>query len=201
MSESTDAPTYKVGKVIQRRSLHDMARELEKRWTGQKREAQSLRELATYFNKELLRSVLGESDQQYRRGEIDHIFEGLTRDNVSVGEQTRIRKQLERSGIDVESLQKDFVTHQAIHTYLTKGRDVTKDTGSADRVKQGSETINRLRSRLNAVTETTLTQLAENDAVTLGSCNVIVDVNVHCTDCGTTKSVSELLDDGGCDCE
>jgi len=201
MTDTDSTPRYKVGKVIQRYSLDEMAGELENRWIGAEREEHSLRELATYFNRELLRTVLAESDQQYRSGEVDTIYHSLTGDDVSRGEQTRIRKQLERAGIDIEQLQQDFVTHQAIHTFLTKGRAVEKETENEDPIKTASKTINRLRNRLIAVSETTLSRLSNADTITLGSFDILVDINVHCTDCGTHKPLSELLTDRGCECE
>jgi hypothetical protein len=178
-----------------------MADELADRWTGENGESWSLRELAAFFNRELLKSVLSQNGQQYRRREVAHIFESLTEDDISPGERTRVWKQLERDGIDVEALEQEFVTHQAIHTFLTKGCGVTKDTeAGGDRLGQAKETINSLRSRVIAVTETTITQLSRADILTIGSFDVFVDLTVHCADCGTSISVSELFESNGCEC-
>jgi len=201
MTDHPNTPKYKVGRVIQRHSMDGMADELENRWTGENGESRSLRELATFFNTELLESVLSKNGQRYRRREVAHIFESLTGDDVSPGERTRVRKQLERDGIDVEALEQEFVTHQAVHTFLTKGRGVTKDTEpGGDRLEQAKQTINSLRNRVIAVTETTITQLSKAEILTIGSFDVFVDLTVHCADCGTTISVSELFESTGCEC-
>jgi hypothetical protein len=201
MTDLPDTQKYKVGKVIQRHSMDGMADELENRWTGENGEARSLRDLATYFNRELLKSVLAKNDKRYRRRDVAHIFESLTEDDVSPGERTRVRKQLERDGIDVEALEQEFVTHQAIHTFLTQGRGVTKDTEpGGDRLGRAKQTINSLRNRVIAVTETTITQLSKAEILTIGSFDIFVDLTVHCADCGTSISVSELFESKGCEC-
>ncbi|SET94468.1 rod-determining factor RdfA [Natrinema limicola] len=200
-SNSNGTPRYKVGKVINRYSLDGMGRELEEYWVGDAKDSYSLRELAEYFNKEVLRSALAGTSQQRFSGDIETIYHALTDDDVSRGEQTRVRKTLERDSIDVEQLQNDFVTHQAIHTYLTKGRDVEKGTEAGDRIESAQQTINGLRGRLIAVVETVLSNLRDTDTLTLGSFDILVKINVHCTDCGTHKNLTELLSDGGCECE
>lgn len=204
MTTSADAnsePRYKVGKVIDQYSLTGMGDELEARWTGDLPDSYSLRELAEYFNKEVLRVVLAGTDHQQFSGGIAHIYRLLTDDDVSSGDRTRIRNALERDGIDIEALTQDFVTHQAIHTYLTKGRNVQKEEETRDRVANTRGTINRLRSRLIAVSETTLTQLRESGKITLGDFDVLVDISVHCTDCETHRNLFELLTDRGCECD
>lgn len=198
---TNDTPRYKVGKVIKRYSLDGMGEDLEARWIGDDVDSDSLRELAEYFNKELLRKTLTESERQQFSGEIETIYRLLTGDKISRGEQTRIRKVLERDGVDVEQLERDFVTHQAIHTYLTKGREIKKEDETGDRLESAHQTINRLRSRLIAVTETSLSNLQEVGLLTLGSFDVFVEMRVHCTDCGMHKNISELFADGGCECD
>ena len=200
-SDPNGSPRYKVGKVIDRYSLDGMGQQLEEYWLDDGTDAYSLRELADYFNKEVLRSVLAGTSQQRFSGDLEAIYRALTDDDVSRGEQTRVRKTLERDSVDVDQLQNDFVTHQAIHTYLTKGRGVEKGTETGDRIESAKQAINGLRGRLVAVVETTLSNLRETDTITLGSVDVLVKINVHCTDCGTHKTLTALLNDGGCECE
>lgn len=54
--------------------------------------------------------------------------------------------------------------------------------------------------RLVAVVETTLSNLAATETLTLGSLDVFVDITAHCTDCETHKTVFQSLGDGGCEC-
>lgn len=201
MTEVDSSSRYKVGKLIERYSLEGMARELETRWTGTDGDSESLRDLARYFNKELLRTALAETDQSDHGRDIETIYNKLTDDAVSRGERTRTEKRLAQLGVDVETLTEDFVTHQAIHTFLRNGRNVTKDTTNEDQLQTGRQTINRLQSRLVAVSETTLSRLRDAEIITLGSFKILVNITVQCTDCGTHMNISELLSNGGCDCK
>jgi len=122
---------------------------------------------------------------------------------VSTGVWTQAETTLDRNGIDPRQLQQDFVSHQAIHTYLTKHRSVehsAKRTES-DRTERADDTIQRLGSRLVAVAEKRLGSLRDTGAITLGTFSVLVDVRVVCEDCGTHADVRTLLASGGCDCE
>ena len=195
-----DEPRYKVQKVIQQYDLNSMGTELESRWLGEGTESSSLRDLAAYFNCEVLKSALNDTERPQFNGGVKNIYRLLTDDNVSRGEQIRVQKSLEREDINVERLTDDFVTHQAIHTYLTKGRDVEKSESTGDRLKSARKTIHRLRSRLIAVSETTLSNLRETNVITLGSFDVFVNISVHCTDCGSHMSISELFNNHGCEC-
>lgn len=192
----------KVGRIIADRDLAGMGERLERRWLGDGREQSSLRELADYFNRRVLRAAMEDAGMQVLDGEDEHVYELLTDEDVTVGARTEAERRLEREGIDVGRLTDDFVSHQAIHTYLTKYRDVERDAGeSADRVQAGRDTIHRLRNRLRAVTETTLSTLAGSDRLSAGDVNVWVDVSVSCSDCGNQYAVGDFLDQGGCDCE
>lgn len=196
-----DAPTYKVGKVIERADLEGMGERLEQRWLGTTGESHSLRELADEFNVAVLRAALRSNGEQPLAGEVEAMYQALVEDSASSGDRTQIRRTLERKGIDIDRIEEDFVTHQAIHTYLTKGRGVQKQTEVNDRLDAARRTIERLQSRLSAVTETSLSQLRSGDNVTLGEFEVLVTVDVVCTDCGTHSNVAELLDGRGCDCD
>ncbi|WP_336000400.1 rod-determining factor RdfA [Halorientalis halophila] len=197
----TDGATYKVGKVIERYDLTGMGERLERRWLGADGESHSLRELAEEFNLAVLRAALEERGERPLDGEVETTYRALADEDTSSGDRTQVRRALERDGIDVEQLERDFVTHQAIHTYLTKGRGVQKKNDGTDRVASIRETIQRLQSRLSAVTETSLTRLRDADVITLGEFEVLVTVDVVCRDCGAHRSIADLLDEQGCDCE
>lgn len=197
----TNGTTYKVGRVIERYDLTGMGERLERRWLGVDGESHSLRELAEEFNLDVLRAALEARGERPLDGEVETTYRALVGDDASSGDRTQVRRSLERDGVDVERLERDFVTHQAIHTYLTKGRDVQKETDDADRVSSVRETVQRLQSRLSAVTETSLSRLREAGVVTLGEFEVLVTVDVVCRDCGAHRSVTDLLDGQGCDCE
>lgn len=192
----------KVGRVIADRNLDGLGEELERYWTGEGDEQRSLRELADYFNRRLLESRLAQSGVQSLEGEVENTYRLLTDDDVSAGARTDAETALEHSGIDVDQLRREFVSHQAIHTYLTEYRDVEyAENRNRDRIATTVQSLRRLINRLTAVAETNLHSLDDADWITVGDVDVMVDVQVLCADCGTQYDVVDLLQAGGCDCQ
>lgn len=193
----------KVARLIEEHDLTDVGDELEHRWTRSE-DRYGLRRLTEYFNHRLLEAVLAGDDTQPIDGEIENFYRLLTDDSVSSGVRTQARNRLEGNGVDVDTLEEEFVSKQAIHTYLTNYRDVdapSSETAPTETLDRRLESIQRLRERLSAVTERTLTTLENTDRITLGDFTVLVSVRVHCTDCGAQFQISELLNEGACDCE
>jgi hypothetical protein len=172
-------------------------------WLGDGSERHSLRDLADHFNRELLHTAMDDVGMSTLDGEVANTYRLLTADDVSTGVRTQAETTLERNGIDLEDLQQDFVSRQAIYTYLTKQRGVERSSESTegDRVEKTTDTIQRLSSRLVAVAEKRLRSLRNSGTITLGTFSVLVDVRVICEDCGTHADVCTLLTDGGCDCD
>ncbi|WP_458190427.1 rod-determining factor RdfA [Haladaptatus sp. NG-WS-4] len=203
MSENqSTGKTSKVQRVINEYGLTGMGDTLETYWTGAADEQYSLRQLADVFNQEVLRAALDDAGVSTLDGEVENTYRLLTSDDVSKGVQTETENALERDGLTVEQLKQDFVSHQAIHTFLTKYRkaEYPSQDKEGKRLEKGFETIQRLRSRTVAVTETTLEDLEKAGEMTLGDFELIVDLRVVCNTCGNSYSVDELFQEGGCDC-
>jgi len=198
----TSGPRSKVQRVIDKYELTGMGEQLEAYWTGDGEDEHSLRELADVFNRAVLRAALDRAGASPLEGEVENTYRLLADDSVSSGVRTETRNALARDGVAADELEDDFVTHQAIHTYLTKHRGVEYESGGGetDQVEKGAETIQRLRSRTSAVAETTLGNLESTDRITLGDFDVFVDVRVLCDTCGRSYTVDELLEDEGCAC-
>jgi hypothetical protein len=204
MSEDVGAPNrrYKVGRVLAEYGLDDLHAELPDLWLGGGGEPMSLRKLETHINVALLRQSMEEAGIDPLEGEAENAYRLLTDDEVSVGVRTQQRNRLERAGVDVDTLDDDFVTHQAVHTYLTDVLGVSKDrTDDTDPVEKHEQRIQRLRSRTEVVTENSLSELTGAGDITLGEHNVVVDLQVYCRDCGSQYDTSTLFRQGGCDCD
>jgi len=202
MDEKADTTQPKVARLIEQYELHGTGDELEDRWTRRK-DRWSLRDLAEYFNRQLIRAALNSEGKQLLDGEIDNLYRLLTDEDVTSGVREQARNRLQRDGVDPAKLEDDFVTYQSIRTYLKNYRDAsTPTTGESpeDRIERKRSTIQRLSARLTDVTEQSLRGLASASVITLGKFDVIVTVRVHCTSCGTQQSVSRLLDNQGCEC-
>ena len=192
----------KVRRVIDAYSLEGVGEELAARWTGDGYERESLRSLADRFNKRVLAASMESAGLSPLDGEVDNTYRLLTDDDVSAGMRTQARRRLEREGVDPEPLTDDFVSHQAIHTYLTTDREVDPpgEPSTADRLDDDRETIQRLQGRLEAVSEDTIDRLDSADGLSIGAFSVLVDVQVVCEDCGGQYEIGELLAAGGCQC-
>jgi hypothetical protein len=195
-----DLPNSKVARLIEGYDLELIGESLEHRWTGDGMEQQSLRDLANWFNQQLLATVMDEAGLQYLDGEVDNTYRLLTADDVSMGTRTQAHRRLERADVDIDQLNTDFVSRQAIHTYLTNVRGVSYTTNEGDPVDREATNIRRLKRRLSTITNGKLEQLRTADQLTLGEFNVLLDLRVLCEDCGTQYQLSELLDARTCEC-
>jgi hypothetical protein len=189
----------KTERLIQEYGLEGIGAELEAYWTGEADERRSLRDLADLFNRRLLRTAAETAGLSPTDAEVRRIHEVLRDGDASAGERIETRRELERGGVDVDALTGDFVSHQAIHTYLRDRRGAEYER-EGDQVERDTETLRRLRSRTTAVSERTLERLRDTGRIDLGAFDVRVDVRVFCEDCGTERDAVELLADRGCAC-
>lgn len=191
---------YKVSRIAEKYELTDIGDTLAELWM-QEDDPVSLRNLATYFDKQVLQAAMEDAEMNTLEGEIENTYQLLTDDDVSRGVKTETRKKIERNGIDVEQLESDFVTYQAVRTYLQEGRGLEYEKGTdAKRIEKVGKSITQLQNRTIAVTEEKLSQLDQTDRIELGQFRVLLDIQVFCEDCGTQFAVGELLDQDGCQC-
>jgi DNA-binding transcriptional ArsR family regulator len=143
---------------------------------------------------------MADSGMKPLTGEAENVYRLLTKDEVSSGERTRVTRRLERAGIDINQLDRDLVTYQAVRSYLKRDRGAEYASDDRDRTVVETENVQRLRGRMTTVIGGKLEQLQRADNLVLGEGRVIVEFNVLCETCGTRYDIEELLDRGGCDC-
>ncbi|APX97706.1 rod-determining factor RdfA [Natronorubrum daqingense] len=190
----------KVARVIHQYDLEGFGVELERAWTAEGEDRRSLRALADDLNRELLRASIRRADGDSLETELDALYQGLADEGVSSADRTRIRRRLERRGVDVDQLESDFVSYQAVRTYLTKHRDATYEKPETDRLGETKTTIERLRSKTETVSANRLERLERADELAVGDLTVTVDVRATCRECGAQYTVTELLEERGCEC-
>ncbi|MFC6993422.1 rod-determining factor RdfA [Haladaptatus sp. GCM10025707] len=191
----------KVERQLETYDLTHLAGELERSWNGTGGTQQrSLRELATYFNTAMLESAMTEAGMQTLEGDVETAYRLLTDEEASSGDRLRLRRRLQRDGVDVDQLERDFVSYQAIRTFLTKYRGVEYESDDENRLERTNQSLQKLRGRTETVTQSKLSQLATSEDLTLGEFRVMVSVRVFCEDCGGQFELGELLGRGGCDC-
>lgn len=202
VNDADGRPSSKVARLIDAYGFDEtFGDELEALWTAEGSRRKSLRDLADMFNRQLLEAALDDAGMSTVDGEVANLYRLLTGDDVSSGMRMEARTRLERNGIDVDELESDFVTYQAIRSYLTSYRDAEYERPSdGNRVESVLDTIQRLRSRLGSVVDGSLDRLRSTDQLTLGEFRLFIDVDVLCEECGAQYGVVELLERGGCDC-
>lgn len=199
-SSADESPTTKVARLLQKYRFDDLGSEIERRWTGRNGKRDSLRTLADVFNQRVLQHAMENNGMQPLEGEVENVYELLTGDDVTSGTRTETETRLRQQGIDVEELRGDFVTYQAIRTYLKDVRGVEYDREETDSVETARSSFDRLMGRTTAVIEQKLQSLASADKLTLGTPRVRTTVSIYCEDCEAQYDVTTLLSRGGCDC-
>lgn len=190
----------KLKQVIDKYDFDGLGEQIEDYWLADTGDRYSLRELAEYVNHYLLRRSMHDAGMDPLNGEIENTYRLLTADDVSTGVRTQTRRRLERAGVDVDQLEVDFVSRQAVHTYLTKDRGVNYSSNVDDRITKQTATIQGLKRRLTATVQSKLEWLQNVEDISLGEFEVLLDVSVLCKDCGAQYQIDEFLERRTCEC-
>jgi hypothetical protein len=198
---STTRPSCKVARVIDEHDLDNLGTELEDYWTADGSERLSLRNLADFLNKRILEQVIGDSDLNSFEVDVDSMYENLTSDDVSTGVRTETRNQLEQHGVDVGDLLSDFVTYQAIRTYLNEWREVEYETiTDSEKIEKDLQSIQRLITRTQSVTEDRIEKLRDTNRIDIDEFGVLINAEILCQNCGKQYSLQSFFEERGCDC-
>ncbi|MFP9191462.1 rod-determining factor RdfA [Natrialbaceae archaeon A-CW1-1] len=193
-------PKPKVVRVIEQYGLSNTGKWLEDQWIRSE-DRVSLRELETKFNQRILEAALADASVETLTEDVSRAYDLLIGETGSSGEQTQLRRQLERAGVDVEAVCDDFVTYQAIRSYLTNVRGVNPpEKTNTDVRERAADTIAQLRERTAVITSSKIEQLEQSGQLDIGDARTRVDVRVFCESCGRQYEIDELLEKGGCDC-
>lgn len=201
MPPSERVCSCKVTSVASRWNFEDVHDELERRWST---EGASVRDLTDEFNRRVLRAGFEESDRTPIDGEIDNLYRVLTDDDVDAGSRTQARERMRHSGIPIEEIEKQFISHQTLYRHLRDCLAVSRESGNGtngERIEEWRERIRALQGRTATVADRGVEQLNAHGAVDIGSFDVIVDINVICNDCGRFYEFDDLLEGGTCECE
>jgi hypothetical protein len=191
----------KLGRVAAVHDLADVHDELGRRW-GERGDA-SVRELTEQFNRRVLRSAFERSGRSPIDGEIRNFYRVLNDDDVDAGSRTRARERLREEGIEITALEEQFISHQTMYRHLVDCLDVSDASAHEDDEAIASTWVDRIRSleaRAARVTERGIEQLRSRGVIEIGSADVLVDVTVLCSDCGTFYTFEELADGRACEC-
>jgi hypothetical protein len=198
---SKDRPSNKVARLIEEHELHGLGDEMESRWTAEGDERMSLRALARFFNARVLEEVLLDAGMSTIDTDLDQVYTNLTSDEVSAGVKTETRNRLERNGVDVEKLERDFVSYQAIRSYLKEWREASYERPSdEEKIDKDLESIQRLMTRTESVAVDRIEKLRNTGRISAGEFEILLSMQVLCQRCGTQYTIATFLEQGGCEC-
>jgi len=198
MPNESNGRRTKVARVIEKRALEGIGTQIEAAWIGENEERTSLRDLADEFNQAVLEAALQKEGISPMNFEVSGTYEALKHGSGS--ERTRAERRIEREGIDPDCLSSDFVSHQAIHTFLKKDRQASLPENETNPVEGKVQAIEKLQGRVTAVSESVISSLESSDHLNHDDYDVLVDVRTVCPHCGADYSIGELLRSGGCQC-
>lgn len=204
-NESSESPEInsKVARLISKYDLDSsFGDKIEKLWTAKDEERESLRSLAEMFNKQILKSAMVSAEMDPIAGEVDNVYRLLKEEDISSGDRTEVKTRLKQHNVPIEELERDFVSYQAIRTYLKEFRKVEyQNNNNSSRIPNLIQTIQRIKSRLDSIVDSSLTELRDSGQIVLGEYRVFININVLCEDCDTQYNIIELLQEGSCDCQ
>ncbi|WP_435346476.1 rod-determining factor RdfA [Haloarchaeobius sp. HRN-SO-5] len=197
MAGKQDECTCKVGRLGDRYDLEDLDARLAEEWRTDK----SVRRLTEEVNKDAIGAALTAANVGQIEWSRTPVYEALRTDELSETETIEIERELERAGVDVDELSSDLVSHQSVYRHLTECLGASKtDTVTPEERKQNArDTVYSLRQRTELVTQSTVESLRSADIADVGDVDVVLDLQVVCSDCGRSMDFDTAIGDG-CDC-
>jgi hypothetical protein len=161
----------------------------------------SVRSLTRSFNETLIEARGDAVDVTRTEWSRLPIYDILKTDALERSRAIEVQQELERAGVDPETLEDELISHQAMYRHLTSCLDATASDDSTpdERRKKARDTVYALQQRTTVVTESTVETLQNNGITDIGDPDVLVDVQVICRDCGRSMDFETVLGEG-CSC-
>jgi hypothetical protein len=200
--DTEQGPSCKIDRTATTYDLSGEVERLGEYWTRED-DRYSLRELAVYFNQQLLRAAMERGGLNPLDGEVENTYRLLTVEDASQGMRMQVRNRLQKHDIDVDRLQSDFVSYGTVNRHLKDCLGVEREPTETndDPAENAAQRIAAVQHRTAAVTETTLSQLHATGDFTSSDVDVFVDITVSCTECGMHATTREFIENDGCHCE
>lgn len=181
----SNASRRKVARMAAKYGLEDLDERLSTMYTER---GQSLRALAHDVNTDMTAAAL--EGEPFAPRNVYETLRGIG--ETDKREQTDLRRRLRMHGVDVETLEGDWVYHMSVRTYLRKDLDIDTERESRELVPP-EETADRIR-RLSAREENIIKEsLVSTDGVDVDEWDIHTEIRLISKETGESKRVLDYL--------
>jgi hypothetical protein len=179
----------KVCRVLDERGLDGYDERMLSEWQGGGGNRKGYRELERWLNVTLLRREMDQVGLSTLGGEAGSKYERLRGEDARAAEVANV---LEREGIDVDSLQSDFVSYGVVRTHLTECLDATYEPDTS--TDWETDAIDIAREHAGETIQEAVDSLISNGDITAANdVTVHLDVELECEACQTRTPLRRAL--------
>jgi len=194
---SSNAPCCKIGRGIETYDCNGLNDELVHEY----RDADaSLRDLERVINEAFTTAALEAAGSPTDRDPAD-ITAILRGDDESKRQQARLETELDQVGVDVDQLQRDYVSFRTVKTHLNEHLGIDTSRNESITLDSAESIIEWAETRCTGVIKRTLQRLSNADEATIGDdFTVNISPRITCHECNSTLTVREFVGNEGCSC-
>lgn len=198
-----DSRDPKIVRLMEKYDLDGMAADLEAKWTREDGDSRySIRELETYFNTAIVKSVFNRIGAVPVEYGAEEVYEILSSDDANVADETFLRTWFEERGVDPDELGGDFLSYHSIYVYLRERRGVnppdTPEHSPEEEKQQNIDRMDRLERRVENVCKTTISTLQRANILPDKDFTVRISFQVECPECMTRSSITTYIYNEDC---
>lgn len=176
----------KIQKIIEKYGLEGLDSELKRLYIA---EDKSLRDLADYINITITREFF--EDKPFSG---EYVYRAITNsDDVSKQEQTDLRKRLREEDIPIEELERDWVGHMPVKSYLNRVLDI--DTSRERTTRRPEKAVSDIRRTVDYHESVIQEILAGVDGIDLANWDIHTDQRLIKSDTGESIRIERYLQD------
>jgi hypothetical protein len=124
----------------------------------------------------------------------------LTDDDVADTSRYDARQRLRLAGVDVEEVEDDFVSHNAVYHHLNQCLGVDTSRNYTPNLSKGLVDIEKFIGRIKIVVSGEISRLSKYGRVAISEPEVIVSVKIRCGDCGRSHNIIHFMRNPKCPC-
>lgn len=187
----------KVDRIAKKYGLQRLDERLLRR---RKEDEMGLRSLESWINPWVLQRAMQRAGMTTVDGEAENYHRLLCDENVIETARTDARRELASAGVEVDTVEEDFVSYQTIKKHLNECLDTDTSRSYEPDLESDIDTFEQIFSRVDNVVSKTINRLRRYGELSLGEPEVLISVKVRCGDCGRTHDVISLMRERECPC-